>query len=66
VGESGVVRGAGLVFVDGELWRARRDDGSAFTVGERVRVDAVHDDTLELVVSAPEPAAPAPTPAERT
>ena len=66
VGESGVVRGDGLVFVDGELWRARRDDGSAFTVGERVRVDAVHDDTLELVVSAPEPAAPAPTPAERT
>ena len=68
VGESGVVRGDGLVFVEGELWRARRTDGGAFVPGERVRVETVREDALELVVSAPEVAAPdpEPTPAERT
>jgi len=64
VGESGVVRGDGLVFVDGELWRARRGDGAPFTPGERVRVDAVEDDSLELVVSGSQ--VPDPVTSERT
>jgi len=72
VGAGGIVRGDGLVFVDGELWRARRGDDGSFTPGERVRVDAVHEDSLELVVSGPEQATGAeeptsdPTPVERT
>jgi membrane-bound serine protease (ClpP class) len=67
VGESGVVRDDGLVFVDGELWRARRNDDAPLRRGERVRIDGVRDDTLELLVSPPEPAPEAaPTPAERT
>ena len=48
VGEDGVVRAPGQVFVAGELWRARRDDGSELTPGDRVRVVSV--DGLELTV----------------
>jgi membrane-bound serine protease (ClpP class) len=54
VGEDAQVRGDGLVFVEGELWRARTTDGSPLRPGERVRVESVHQDELELVVAAPD------------
>jgi membrane-bound serine protease (ClpP class) len=62
VGETGSVRGEGLVFVDGELWRARTEDGEPLQPGERVRVESVEQDALQLVVAA----SPEPEPAERT
>ncbi|MBA2383926.1 MAG: nodulation protein NfeD [Actinobacteria bacterium] len=68
VGENAQVRGEGLVFVDGELWRARTVDGSPLSPGQRVRVESVQQEGLELLV-APEPAEQAPAveaPAERT
>ena len=49
VGDTGEVREGGYVFVDGELWRARSDDGSVLEPGEPVVVERVGDD-LELVV----------------
>ena len=49
VGTSGEVRLDGLVFVDGELWRAHASDGSPLLAGERVQVDAL--DGLELTVT---------------
>jgi membrane-bound serine protease (ClpP class) len=49
VGEEGESRRNGYVFVDGELWRARRADGRPLAPGERVRVEAVGEG-LELVV----------------
>jgi membrane-bound serine protease (ClpP class) len=49
VGTSGEVRLDGLVFVDGELWRAHASDGSQLLAGERVEVDAL--DGLELTVT---------------
>jgi membrane-bound serine protease (ClpP class) len=55
VGETGQVRGENLVFVDGELWRARRSDGAPLEAGARVRVESVEQDALQLVVAAPEP-----------
>ena len=54
VGEPAQVRGEGHVFVDGELWRARTTDGSPLRPGERVRVESVHQDELELVVANPD------------
>jgi membrane-bound serine protease (ClpP class) len=48
VGEDGVVRAPGQVFVAGELWRAHRDDGGELRPGDRVRVVSV--DGLELTV----------------
>jgi membrane-bound serine protease (ClpP class) len=48
VGEEAVVRTPAQVFVGGELWRARRSDGSALVPGEHVRVEAM--DGLELTV----------------
>jgi membrane-bound serine protease (ClpP class) len=51
VGEAAQVRGDGLVFVDGELWRARSADGSPLRQGERVRIESVHQNELELVVA---------------
>lgn len=64
VGEPAVVRGEQLVFVDGELWHARSADGSPLVAGERVVVEGVEPETLELVVGS---AQPAPTlQAERT
>jgi membrane-bound serine protease (ClpP class) len=47
VGAEGVVRG-GMVFVNGELWRARADNGEPLRSGERVTVEGV--DGLELRV----------------
>jgi membrane-bound serine protease (ClpP class) len=53
IGQVGVVREAldpeGLVFVHGELWRARTD-GESVPPGEPVRVDGL-DDALTLTVS---------------
>jgi membrane-bound serine protease (ClpP class) len=48
VGAEGEVRRDGLVFLNGELWRARTSDGSELVPGEHVEVEAV--DGLELTV----------------
>jgi membrane-bound ClpP family serine protease len=64
VGEPGQVRGEGFVFVDGELWHARRADGTPLEPGERVVVEAVDPEGLRLVVGSAQPAEPIP--AERT
>ena len=61
VGVDALVRGDGLVFVEGELWRASSADGSPLRPGERVRVESVLQDELQLVVANQES-----TPAERT
>ena len=52
VGDEASVRGDGLVFVAGELWRARTADGAPLVTGDRVRVEAVEED-LSLVVGSP-------------
>jgi membrane-bound serine protease (ClpP class) len=69
VGETAQVRGGGHVFVDGELWQARSSDGSPLVPGEEVRVEAVEEEGLRLVVrsgpAAPSGAAVRTTP-ERT
>jgi membrane-bound serine protease (ClpP class) len=53
MGEVGIVRQAldpvGLVFVHGELWRARTD-GDPISPGEQVRVQGL-DDALTLTVA---------------
>jgi len=54
VGEEGDVRRNGLVAVNGELWRARRADGSPLPQGEHVTIEAVEDD-LVLVVGSSNP-----------
>jgi membrane-bound serine protease (ClpP class) len=41
VGEIGEYRGAGMVFVNGELWQARTARGSSLRRGQKVRVDSV-------------------------
>ena len=64
VGEHALVRGDGLVFVEGELWRAHTADGSPLRPGERVRIESVEQDELQLVVGAQH--VTEPTPAERT
>jgi membrane-bound serine protease (ClpP class) len=46
VGMEGVVREGGLVFVRGELWRARSSE--PLTPGERVRVDGLNGLTLDV------------------
>lgn len=48
VGARGIVRREGLVFVNGELWRARPANGAALRTGEEVEVEGV--DGLQLVV----------------
>jgi membrane-bound serine protease (ClpP class) len=48
VGSEAVVRTPGQVFVAGELWRARREDGAQLVPGEHVRVTNVRG--LELTV----------------
>jgi membrane-bound serine protease (ClpP class) len=49
IGEVGDVRARGLVFVQGELWRARPTDGSKLLPGERVEVEG--REGLELIVT---------------
>jgi membrane-bound serine protease (ClpP class) len=56
VGAEGVVRRDGLVFAEGELWRARSADGEPLRTGEPVAVEAV--DGLELVVKPLRDSAP--------
>jgi len=48
VGQTGHVRGPGLVFVDGALWQAHAADESELVPGEEVEVQAV--DGLQLTV----------------
>ncbi|MBV8065589.1 MAG: nodulation protein NfeD [Actinobacteria bacterium] len=48
VGRTGEVRAPGLVFVNGELWKARAEDASELVPGEEVEVEAIHG--LELTV----------------
>ena len=60
VGEEAHVRGGNLVFVDGELWRARTAGGEPLLPGGHVRVESVEQDALQLVVIA------SPEPVERT
>ena len=48
VGKTGEVRAPGLVFVNGELWKAHADDSSELVPGEEVEVEAIHG--LELTV----------------
>jgi membrane-bound serine protease (ClpP class) len=50
VGEHGVVRGDGKVFVHGELWRARTPDDEHLRPGDEVEVAALDDDGLVLTV----------------
>jgi len=63
VGEHGVVRREldpdGTVFVQGELWQARNEDGTALQAGARVRVTRMAGMTLHVVPDALVPAAPA-------
>jgi membrane-bound serine protease (ClpP class) len=56
VGAEAVVRTPGQVFVEGELWRAHRDDGAALIPGSHVRVAAM--DGLELTVTPADQASP--------
>jgi membrane-bound serine protease (ClpP class) len=55
VGAQGVVRRDGLVFVNGELWRARSETGETLRTGEPVEVEGVEG--LELLVKPVRPAA---------
>lgn len=48
IGKTGEVRAPGLVFVNGELWRAHADDDSDLVPGEHVEVESVKG--LELTV----------------
>jgi membrane-bound serine protease (ClpP class) len=48
VGAQGVVRRDGMVFVNGELWRARPVDGAPLRTGDEVSVEGIEG--LELVV----------------
>jgi membrane-bound serine protease (ClpP class) len=51
VGHEAVVRGGGMVQLNGELWRARTAGGDELVPGERVRVEEVEED-LRLVVGS--------------
>jgi membrane-bound serine protease (ClpP class) len=53
VGDEGVVRRDGMVFVNGELWRARSADGSPLITGARVRIEGI-DEGLRLLVGSRE------------
>jgi membrane-bound ClpP family serine protease len=48
IGETGIARGNGMVFVHGELWQAQTHDGAPLEPGQRVAVDDVQG--LRLVV----------------
>ena len=60
VGGEGVVRRDGLVFVNGELWRARTADDSPLVVGARVRVEQVEEGLRLIVGSVAAPAVEEP------
>jgi membrane-bound ClpP family serine protease len=46
IGEIGEFRGAGQVFVRGELWQARPKTGETLKPGQKVRVDGVESDLV--------------------
>jgi len=48
IGEHGIARREDLVFVRGELWQARTEDGRPLEPGERVEVDSIQG--LRLIV----------------
>jgi membrane-bound serine protease (ClpP class) len=50
IGQTGVVRPSGMVFVNGELWRAEMADGSAPVPGSNVNIAAI--DEMKLIVRA--------------
>jgi membrane-bound serine protease (ClpP class) len=50
VGQTGVVRPSGMVFVNGELWRAEMADGSAPVPGSSVSIAAIEE--MKLIVRA--------------
>ena len=52
-GSEAIVRRNGMVFVNGELWRAHTADGSPLVPGERVRVERI-EDGLRLLVGSTE------------
>ena len=54
VGDEGVVRREGMVSLNGELWRAHREDGSPLLPGDRVTVERV-EEGLQLVVGSTMP-----------
>jgi len=55
VGEVGEARRDDMVFVHGELWRARTADGTPLRPGEQVRVSGVDPELVLEVVHMPEP-----------
>jgi membrane-bound serine protease (ClpP class) len=55
VGEIGEVRENGLVFVNGELWRARTREGEQLRRGTKVRVEGIHPGLVLDVAPADEP-----------
>jgi membrane protein implicated in regulation of membrane protease activity len=52
VGTRGTVRRDGLVFVNGELWRARTPDDTPLPPGTEIEVADVEDDLRLLVRQA--------------
>jgi len=62
VGSHGVVRSGGLVFVNGELWRAHESGGRRLLPGDEVTVEGVDETGLELSVRPLEPTAAAEHP----
>jgi membrane-bound serine protease (ClpP class) len=48
IGAEGIVREDGHVFVRGELWQAKSEDGAPLEPGEHVRVDGMQG--LQLTV----------------
>jgi membrane-bound serine protease (ClpP class) len=55
VGDVGVVRRAGMVQVNGELWQAHTEDDSPLLPGEHVRIERVEDGLRLIVVGSPMP-----------
>ena len=55
VGEQAEVRRDGLVAVNGEIWQARRADGSALPRGDLVRIESVGSDLVLVVGSRNQP-----------
>jgi membrane-bound serine protease (ClpP class) len=55
VGHEAVVRGGGLVQVNGELWRARSAGGEDLVAGQHVRIEEVEEDLRLVVGSKPPP-----------
>jgi membrane-bound serine protease (ClpP class) len=56
LGKIGEARGNGLVFVNGELWKARVPEGQSLRAGTRVRVEAVDPSLVLDVRPVDEPA----------